>query len=317
MDIKVSVYCFAYNHEKYIRDALEGFVNQKTNFPFEVIVHDDASTDKTVSIIKEYELKYPDIIKPIYQKENQHSKGVNKLYSFMLPVTHGKYIALCEGDDYWTDSSKLQRQYDYMEDYPRCSLVAHRAQTLNMYNGEFCDYTTYQFQDNKLTATQIIENQGYFPTASMFFRKEFYEKNREFLLSIENFDYAIKILLATEGEVYVLPEIMSVYRKGTEGSWTERIHNIPQKEYEHLKKSIDILNKINMYRDFKYEGAIQSNILRREFNAELSIMNLKVLKDPKYSLFRKELSLRSRIIMHIKKYPSLFHILEKIYYKRR
>lgn len=119
----VSVICCTYNHESYIRQCLEGFVKQKTNFAFEVLVHDDASTDKTADIIKEYETKYPDMIKPIYQVENQYSKGVGINSVFNYPRAKGKYIALCEGDDYWTDPLKLQRQVDFLDnniDYGLC-----------------------------------------------------------------------------------------------------------------------------------------------------------------------------------------------------
>ena len=125
-DIKqiiVSIICTAYNHEKYIRDALEGFVMQKTNFRFEAIVHDDASTDGTATIIREYAEKYPDIIKPIYETENQYSKHDGSLQKIMNEACNGKYIAICEGDDYWTDSYKLQKQIDFLEshrDYTMC-----------------------------------------------------------------------------------------------------------------------------------------------------------------------------------------------------
>ena len=105
--IVVSVYCLAYNHEQYIRDALEGFVRQKTNFRYEVLVHDDASTDNTPAIIREYAQKYPDIIKPIFQTENQYSKGVKILPEIIHPKSSGRYIAFCEGDDYWCDENKL------------------------------------------------------------------------------------------------------------------------------------------------------------------------------------------------------------------
>ena len=106
MSATVSVICLAYNHEKYIRKTLEGFVAQKTNFSVEYIVHDDASTDSTASIIQEFEEKYPDLIKPIYQKENQYSKGVAITRNLQMQV-QGKYIAFCEGDDYWIDEYKL------------------------------------------------------------------------------------------------------------------------------------------------------------------------------------------------------------------
>ena len=121
----VSVCTLAYNHEPYIRECLDGILMQKTNFAFELLIHDDASTDGTADIIREYEAKYPDIIKPIYQTENQYSKGVKINATIQFPRAKGKYIALCEGDDYWTDPLKLQKQVDFMEANPNCSLCCH------------------------------------------------------------------------------------------------------------------------------------------------------------------------------------------------
>ena len=126
-DIKVSVYCLAYNHEKFIRNTLDGFVSQKTNFKYEVIIHDDASTDNTTNIIREYEEKYPDIIKPIYQTENQYSKGIGIIPNYIVPRIRGKYVAACEGDDYWCDDYKLQKQFDYMEKHSECSMCVHNT----------------------------------------------------------------------------------------------------------------------------------------------------------------------------------------------
>ncbi len=126
----VSICCITYNHEKYIRDAIEGFLNQKTNFPFEVLIHDDASTDGTANIIREYEAKYPQIIKPIYQTENQYSKGID-VSIFNYSRAKGKYIALCEGDDYWTDPYKLQKQVDFLEKNPDFGLVYTKCKLFN------------------------------------------------------------------------------------------------------------------------------------------------------------------------------------------
>ena len=114
----VSVICCTYNHEPYIRQCLEGFMMQKTDFPFEVLVHDDASTDNTSSIVKEFEAKFPDIIKPIYQLENQYHKKIDILTTYLFSRAKGRYIALCEGDDYWTDPLKLQKQVDFLEQNP-------------------------------------------------------------------------------------------------------------------------------------------------------------------------------------------------------
>jgi|SRR5665647_788687 len=111
----VSICCLAYNHEPYIRECLEGFIMQKTKFSFEILIHDDASIDHTANIIREYEAKYPEVVKPIYQTENQYSKGVSITFVYQFARAKGKYIAICEGDDYWIDPYKLQKQLDFLE----------------------------------------------------------------------------------------------------------------------------------------------------------------------------------------------------------
>jgi glycosyltransferase involved in cell wall biosynthesis len=123
-NLLVSICCLAYNHELYIQECLDGFMMQKTNFKFEILIHDDASTDRTAEIIKIYEEKYPEILKPIYQTENQFSKKIGSITSaFNFPRVKGKYIAICEGDDYWTDPYKLQKQVDFLESNPDYGLV--------------------------------------------------------------------------------------------------------------------------------------------------------------------------------------------------
>ena len=130
----VSICCSTFNHEKYIRDAIEGFLMQKTTFPVEILIHDDASSDGTADIIREYEKKHPDIIKPIYQTENQYSKG-NKPGRINRKRARGKYIALCEGDDYWTDPLKLQKQVDFLEKNPEYTFVVGGFIAYNVYTG--------------------------------------------------------------------------------------------------------------------------------------------------------------------------------------
>ena len=129
----VTICCITYKHEKYIRECLNGFIMQKTNFPFEVIVHDDASPDKTADIVREYEAKYPDIIKPIYQTQNQRSLGKKVSLTYVYPKVRSKYIAICEGDDFWCDPNKLQMQYDFMEAHPDYSLCMHGFKRLDYF----------------------------------------------------------------------------------------------------------------------------------------------------------------------------------------
>ncbi len=123
----VSVCCLAYNHESYIRQTIEGFLIQKTTFPIEIIIHDDASTDQTAVIIQEYYNRFPEIIVPIFQTENQYSKGIRPSPTFVWPKARGKYIALCEGDDYWTDPDKLQKQVDFLEAHYDFAICFHEV----------------------------------------------------------------------------------------------------------------------------------------------------------------------------------------------
>ncbi|MCM1142955.1 MAG: glycosyltransferase, partial [Muribaculum sp.] len=126
----VAVWSLVYNHEPYLRDYFEGIVMQKTDFPFVAIVHDDCSTDGSSAIIREYAEKYPDIIKPIFETENQYIKGtLDQIMRKAVDDSGAKYIAMCEGDDYWTDPLKLQKQVDFLETHPDIVYTCHRYNT--------------------------------------------------------------------------------------------------------------------------------------------------------------------------------------------
>lgn len=127
-NLKVSVLILAFNHEAYIRETLEGVIYQETNFPFDVYIHDDASTDRTQDVIREYQGKYPNLVKTIFQKENQFSQGIQPLTKFIYPKLISDYVAFCEGDDYWKDPLKLQKQVDFMDIHPEYSVCSHDVQ---------------------------------------------------------------------------------------------------------------------------------------------------------------------------------------------
>lgn len=150
--IMVSIRCLVYNHEPYLRQCLDGFVMQETNFRYEAIVHDDASTDNSASIIREYAEKYPNIIKPIYETENQYSKHDGSLRHIMDEACKGKYIAMCEGDDYWTDPNKLQKQVDYLEEREDYGMV----------------YTSYRIQNDMTSDEEIVRTLASIPHDNNF-----------------------------------------------------------------------------------------------------------------------------------------------------
>lgn len=180
-DPLVSICCLVYNHEPFLRQCLDGFVMQQTTFPFEAIVHDDASTDGSAAIIREYAEKYPDIIKPIYETENQYSKhnGTDSIFRLMVDAAmspNSKYIALCEGDDYWTDPNKLQMQVDVMEADESIGLVHTLARVYDQHREMFLDHLwgnpCQSFED------ELIVNR--FITLTTCFRKEVFIKARLF-----------------------------------------------------------------------------------------------------------------------------------------
>lgn len=234
----VTVKCLAYNHEKYIRDTLEGFVRQKTDFPFEVIVHDDASTDGTADIIREYAEKYPHIITPILETENQYSKHDGSLRRIMNAVTRGKYIAHCEADDYWTDPQKLQKQVDFLEAHPDYTMSFHNA-IVHHENGSQPDHLfapletrTYHWREN--VDDWIV------PTASIIHRasvtdSEFYKAfsvSKKFLVS----DNPLVRTCGMLGKLYCFSEPMSVYRLQPTG-WTQRLN--PMMTYKLIEQEIE------------------------------------------------------------------------------
>ena len=129
--IGVSIVCLSYNNEKYIGQMLDSLICQRTTFNYEILIHDDASTDNTQQIIGRYAKAYPKLIKPILQTENQYSKGVSPNMTFNYPRVKGKYVAFCEGDDYWANPNKLQSQFEIMETNPKCSICVHETQCVS------------------------------------------------------------------------------------------------------------------------------------------------------------------------------------------
>lgn len=214
-NILVSVVCDVYNHEPYLRQCFDGFVMQKTNFKFEVLVHDDASTDKSAEIIIEYTNKYPDIFKPIIQKENQYSKGVGIWKTYQFPRVKGKYVAFCEGDDYWIDPLKLQKQVDILETKD-IVLVYTNVETVDE-NGR--QQFRFDFWFNSLLAWKghILPNLLYrntIMTVSCILKKEILESSivKECNVSL---DYLYFLSAAVIGKIEFLNDKTCCYRKNS------------------------------------------------------------------------------------------------------
>lgn len=209
----VSIACITYNHEKYIRQCLDGFVMQQTNFKFEIVIHDDASTDKTAEIIKEYCRKYPGLFKPILQDKNRYTEKKGILIPYVYPRCKGKYIALCEGDDYWIDPLKLQKQVDFLEENSEYSLIYSRAVVVDE-NSNSIKKSVSGITGN--ISKHLILKYNPIVTATVCYRKEYLQEYYKFY-SVFNFklkmgDYPLWVFLSLKGKFKYLADICAAYR---------------------------------------------------------------------------------------------------------
>lgn len=220
--ILVAIHCLVYNHEPYLRDCFEGFVMQKTNFRFVAIVHDDCSTDNSADIIREYEAKYPDIFRPIYETENQWHKtdgSLERIMNVAIDATGAKYVAMCEGDDYWTDPYKLQKQVDFMEAHPDYSICFSRVKCLQVNTGQLEDEMIVRDMPGESSILDLATG-NYIHTVSVMFRYNKVVGQRiEQMGVLLPGDYVMWMLYAETGKIYKLPEKMAVYRLGS-GVWS-------------------------------------------------------------------------------------------------
>ncbi len=264
-DVIVSIVCITYNHEGYIADAIESFLAQRTDFKYEILIHDDASTDGTARIIRKYAEQYSDIIKPIFQKENQYSKGA-KVSDYLLERAVGKYIAVCEGDDYWISLNKLQKQVDYLDRNPECSVCVHAALRVSPNKKRKIRQSRPNMGNKVFTVEEVIEREGgLFPTASFVYRRELAISRPAFYYNSPVGDYPLIVFLALQGSVYYLDERLSAYRVNVKGSWTDRLSRDRPKMADVYLRRCNMLDELNRYTGKKYENSIRKTKHKNQF----------------------------------------------------
>ncbi len=226
----VSIICPAYNHERFIDQTLKGFINQVTDFPFEIILHDDASTDRTASIIADYEKKYPKIIKCIFQKENQFSKG-RKITPILLQHAMAKYIAFCEGDDYWTDPYKLKKQIEFLETHPDFSMCCTNFSVIDtdgniIYNE---GWHGRKVKNAVITHKMILESYNPKTLTSVIRRNALPNSWPIEYYASPNGDNFIFAVATIGGDAAYLDAITGCYRKHSDGIWSSKDIDIQYK----------------------------------------------------------------------------------------
>ncbi len=266
-EVEVSIFCLCYNHGQYLERCLDSFLMQKVDFNVEIIIHDDASNDNSIEIIKKYQEKYPFIIKSIFETENQYSKGINIENSIMPKHAKGKYIAICEGDDFWTDPYKLAMQVETFRQFSDCTFVVHKTRCVDL-NNKLIRLIPAGIKKSALYKRErivpIILVEYQFHTTSYMFKKadfDFYCNNLpDFAKRMMVGDYALQLYFSNLGDTAYINEIMSTHVDGTVGSWTNANRNADKfKKQEHRKNMRDCFQLFDEYTNFEFHEAFMKN----------------------------------------------------------
>ena len=241
-NIVVSIICNTFNHSKYIKDAIESFLNQNVDFDVEILIHDDCSTDGTIDIIDEYKQKYPTLIKPMYEIENQYSKGIDIL-AIQAGRIKGKYVAICEGDDFWIDQNKLSKQVSALEQ-SEAKMCVHKVKRIDGNSGNFLGFLPEPAIKSGIISSNdflsLVTTQYSFQTSSYMLDAQEFKKMYcpilPFVKKMPTGDEAILLYFLSVGPVLFIDDTMSVYRSMNDGSWSSSYSKLSQKEIGFHKK---------------------------------------------------------------------------------
>lgn len=294
----VATSTLTYNHELYIRDCLDGILMQKTTFPVRVVVFDDCSTDATREIVKEYEKKYPNIFFGFYPPVNTYGK-VELRRKAMKPRNEvrnvAKYIAICEGDDYWINPLKLQKQVELLEQNPQCSICFHST----LIKTKSKEYVVHNHgNSNKIfDSDKLISGEINMWTASILVKTDIVKSIPTKLNKLRYGDVRLKIWAASKGCVaYVGGVPMSVYRRGVKGAWSENEGKDIKWEKQRLNDHYEVVKVFKEILPIKYHKALEAYkkrvekshffLLNRYYSGiDLFVVLLKNLKYINYNIF--------------------------------
>ena len=259
--IEVSIICLTYNHGELLCQSLNSMIGQKTDFDFEIIVHDDCSTDGTTDILREYAERYPQLIVPIYEEENQYYSGRRIVREIARDMVRGRYIAFCEGDDYWLDDHKLQKQYEAMEKHPQVDLCAGRGIVVDAVTGNRIGMMRPKDHDCIIPVQDVIAGGGqYFASASLFLRRGILSDMPYEFEKVMELDYVWQIKGALRGGAYYLDREMVAYRSGVDGAWSTRMNKDENMRREHFRRMVYMLETLDEETDFQYHEVVTQRV---------------------------------------------------------
>lgn len=316
----VSISCITYNHAPYLRDALDSFLMQR-DVPFEILIHDDASTDGTEEIIREYTAKFPQIIRPLYEKENQYSKGISNISGvFNYPRARGRYIAMCEGDDFWTDPNKLREQVEYMDYHPECSLCCHSAENLDLGGSYKTTNLIRPYEETKvLTPGEVISHNVIIPSASMMFLTEAAKRLPKWYYDCPVGDAPLHLFMLLCGDVFYMDKPMSVYRTGRPGSWTVTMDGAEDRTAKWEKYYDDMIKLYTAFNDDaggRFTEETAEALGRIRFFTDINEGKDSVILLPENKKYLSELPKKEADLLRLRaKMPGVYDSLRKVYKK--
>ncbi|HCJ41913.1 glycosyltransferase family 2 protein [uncultured Ruminococcus sp.] len=278
----------SYNHEKWLRKCLESICTQKTDFEFTVLVHEDCSTDGSKAVVEEFEKKYPDKIQTIYQQENQYSKGINIVQKYVIPAIKTEYFAICEGDDYWCDENKLQKQVDHLRTHPECNMCFHNAKVVDtddnfikffyprkMWNDKALNKAMNDPAGADITVPELIKL-DFTPTASTVGRTEKMRRLLEFSTSM---DLVVRLVTTYDGKAHYFNEVMSAYRTNNPNSASGSIKTSAERlKKNFLDRHSSLLREFDKFTKGQYHSDIEHQIKRKELIYYQHLGDLKAMK---------------------------------------
>lgn len=295
----VSIVCDTYNHAPFVRDALDSFLAQKTSFPIEIIVHDDASTDGTADIIREYEREHPDLFRCVYRTENIYQKDPKILEHYVFPLARGKYIAICEGDDYWTNPDKLEKQISYMEAHPDCTLCVCAGDLVDPQGNKTGIVAPYH-TDTDVPMDELIRGGGGFVATASIVAPTRLAQNRAPFCDLSDVDDAVlQIWFGMNGKTHYFAESMCAYRQAVPGSWTETFFSSRNAaRIKHHEGLIAALEAFDRETSGRWHDAVEYCLIHQQWFEVLRLKNdvMALNKAPFRALYKK-LPLRRRIRM--------------------
>ena len=297
--ILVSVLCPTYNQKKYIAQCLDSVLGQETDFAFEVIVKDDCSTDGTSDIIREYAERYPDRVRPLILEENYFSQGKTSVsFVRMFNMIRGKYFAVCEGDDFWTDPKKLQIQADFMEAHPDYSMCCHSSYLANEDGSLRTDKFFRSGTESGDLSTEKIISGWAMATNTVLIRTS---SREEILVPFQgkcvNEDYGMEVYAALKGKVYYLDRMMSAYRMNASGSITASYKVNPELLKGRTFEFCNMLDRLNEYSEHRYDRVIRQYREKKLFDMYAVLGDRKNMIKHKSAYADKPLKTRALVEM--------------------